>query len=125
MGRAAVDIHDERVFLAGIKIPRIEEPALHFVAVVLPRYASCFTPGRCDARVATGHQRGRRGFARDQPHFRRVAVRPEDARDGLAVLCGGKLETEDPCRLNAPSPDQGCSLFPVAGSGVAIALLPP
>src|SRR5258708_22533610 len=30
-----------------------------------------------------------------------------------------------PAELNAPSPDQRCSILPVAGSSVATALLPP
>src|SRR6266436_7901225 len=30
-----------------------------------------------------------------------------------------------PAELSAPSPDQRCSILPVAGSNVAIALLPP
>src|SRR6266851_422803 len=120
-----MDIDDEGIFLAGIKIARIQEPALHFVAVVFPGDAFCFAPRRLEARVAGGHRSGRRRFAGDQHDFRCVAVRPEDARDGLAVFCGRKQETKMPAELSAPSPDQRCSILPVAGSSVAMALLPP
>ena len=52
--RAAVDLHDERIFFGGVVILRQQEPALHAELVVSPTHGDGLAPGGLDAVVEVG-----------------------------------------------------------------------
>jgi len=95
--------------------------SLHFVAVVF-QVMLFASPSRLEARVAGGHRSG----VGDSPVLSTTSgacCTTGRCRDVLPSL-RQKRETEDAGRTDAPSPDQRCSILPVAGSNVAIALVP-
>ena len=81
-----MDVHDERIFLRGVEIVRIEQPALHFVTIILPGDALGFAPGRGERLVAGRDRTHNGGISGDGDDLGRMREGLEDSTDGAAIV---------------------------------------
>ncbi len=88
----AVDLHDERVTVCGVKAARRHQPALHGEAVARPVDALRFAPERRETLVGAGDLLP--SADRPRPNFRRAAEGLTDDGGGLSVA--GQREAEAP-----------------------------